>query len=68
MMPFKPKDREYRAVILPFQLPTSEKRIESEYCNEAFATTFNKPYWLYELHGVKYYEEIDRHALDEEDL
>jgi len=35
---------------------------------EGFATTFNKPYLLYELDGVKYYEEIDRHALDEADL
>jgi HK97 family phage prohead protease len=68
MMPFKPKDREYRAVILPFQLPTSEKRIDSDYYVEGFATTFNKPYLLYELDGIKYYEEIDRHALDGADL
>ena len=68
MMPFKPKDREYRAVILPFQLPTSEKRIDSEYYVEGFATTFNKPYLLYELDGIKYYEEIDRNALDGADL
>ena len=68
MMPLKVKEREYRAVILPFQLPTSEKRIDSEYYVEGFATTFNKPYLLYEWDGVKYYEEIDRHALDEADL
>ena len=67
-MPFKPTDREYRAVILPFQLPTSEKRIDSEYYVEGFATTFNKPYLLYEFDGVKYYEQIDRHALDGADL
>jgi len=67
-MPFKPTDREYRAIIQPFQLPTSEKRIDSDYYVEGFATTFNKPYLLYELDGVKYYEEIDRHALDEADL
>lgn len=68
MMPFKPTEREYRAVILPLQIPTSEKRIDSDYYVEGFATTFNKPYLLYELDGVKYYEEIDRHALDEADL
>ena len=67
-MPFKPTDREYRAVVLPFRLPTSEKRIDSEYYVEGFATTFNKPYLLYELDGVKYYEQIDRHALDGADL
>ncbi len=67
-MPFKPTEREYRAVILPLQIPTSEKRIDSDYYVEGFATTFNKPYLLYELDGVKYYEEIDRHALDEADL
>ena len=68
MMPLKLKEREYRAVILPLQIPTSEKRIDSDYYVEGFATTFNKPYLLYELDGVKYYEEIDRHALDEADL
>ena len=55
-------------MILPLQIPTSEKRIDSDYYVEGFATTFNKPYLLYELDGVKYYEEIDRHALDEADL
>jgi len=55
-------------VILPFQLPTSEKRIDSDYYVEGFATTFNEPYLLYELDGIKYYEEIDRHALDGADL
>ena len=55
-------------MILPFQLPTSEKRIDSDYYVEGFATTFNKPYLLYELDGIKYYEEIDRNALDDADL
>jgi len=68
MMPFKPTEREYRAVILPLQIPTSEKRIDSDYYVEGFATTFNKPYLLFEVDGIKYYEEIDRHALDEADL
>lgn len=68
MMPFKPTEREYRAVILPLQIPTSEKRIDSDYYVEGFATTFNTPYQLYEWDGVKYYEMIDRHALDGADL
>lgn len=67
-MPLKPKEREYRAIIQPFRLPEAEKRIDSDYYVEGIATTFNKPYLLYEWDGVKYYEEIDRHALDEADL
>lgn len=67
-MPLKPKEREYRAIIQPFRLPEAEKRIDSDYYVEGYATTFNKPYLLYEWDGVKYYEEIDRHALDEADL
>jgi len=55
-------------VVLPLQVPTSQKRIDSDYYVEGFATTFNKPYLLFEVDGIKYYEEIDRHALDEADL
>lgn len=29
---------------------------------------FNKPYELYEIDGIKYYEVIDRHALDSADM
>lgn len=64
-MPIKP-DREYRAMSL---LPTAEnKRLQSDFYVEGFATTFNKPYVLYEFDGVKYMEEIDRHALDTADI
>jgi len=35
---------------------------------EGYATTFNKPYLLYEWDGVQYFEQIDRHALDGADL
>jgi HK97 family phage prohead protease len=66
-MPIK-NDREYRAILKPFQLPQAEKRIDSEFYVEGFATTFDKPYQLYEWDGVKYYEVIDRHALDEADM
>ena len=48
--------------------PTAEKRIESDFYVEGFATTFNKPYTLYEYDGVKYQEQNDRHALDTADL
>ena len=39
------------------------KRIDSEFYVEGYATTFNKPYLLYEFDGVQYFEVIDRNAL-----
>jgi len=63
-MPLK-KDREYRTMIQPLLIPqgTAEKRIDSDFYVEGFATTFDKPYELYEFDGIKYYERIDRNAL-----
>jgi len=64
-MPIKP-DREYRAMSL---LPTAEnKRLQSDFYVEGFATTFDKPYLLYEYEGIRYMEAIDRHALDTADI
>lgn len=59
------KDREYRTMIQPLLIPqgTAEKRIDSDFYVEGFATTFDKPYELYEFDGIKYYEKIDRNAL-----
>ena len=62
------KDREYRTLFQPLTVPTAEKRIDSDFYVEGYATTFNKPYELYEYDGIKYYEEIDRHALDGADM
>ena len=64
-MPIK-TNREYRSMNL--LMPTTEKRINSEYYVEGFATTFNKPYELYEYGGNKYFEVIDRNALVEADI
>ena len=61
-MPFK-DNREYRAILTPFNLSATEKRIDSPYYVEGFATTFDAPYLLYEYEGVNYYEVIDRNAL-----
>lgn len=61
------KNREYR-MMLPLTAAQTEKRFDSDYYVEGFATTFNKPYELYEYDGVKYYEMIDRHALDGADM
>lgn len=61
------KNREYRN--LPILLPTAnEKRIDSNFYVEGVATTFNKPYEIYEFDGVKYYEVVDRNALNDADL
>ncbi len=44
-------------------IPTQEKRIDSDYYVEGYATTFDVPYILYEWDGNKYYEIVDRNAL-----
>ena len=51
-------------------LPTEnkQKRLESDYYVEGYATTFDSPYTLYEWDGIKYMERIDRHALDSADM
>jgi uncharacterized protein len=65
-MPIK-ADREYRAMSL--LLPAAEnKRLESDCYVEGIACTFNDPYFMGEWDGRKYYEIIDRHALDAADL
>ena len=62
------KDREYRAMSLLLPPQAAEKRLDSEYYVEGYATTFDDPYVLYEYDGVKYREQIDRHALEGADL
>jgi uncharacterized protein len=68
-MPRK-KEREYRQMLQPLMIPqgTQEKRIDSEYYVEGFATTFDKPYVMWEYDGIKYCEVIDRNALVGADL
>jgi HK97 family phage prohead protease len=64
----KNNNREYRAIVSPFQIQSNEKRIDSDYYVEGYATTFGQPYLLYEYDGIKYYEVIDRNALDGADM
>lgn len=66
-MPVK-TDREYRAMSLLLPTENKQKRLESDYYVEGYATTFDSPYTLYEWDGVKYLEQIDRHALDSADM
>lgn len=67
-MPYKPDSREYRSMAMLAPAQTGEKRIESDYYVEGLATTWDRPYLIAEVDGVKYYERIDRHALDGADL
>lgn len=60
-MPFKPNQREYRAIEITRFKPSED---EDSYVVEGYATTFNDPYELY----PGYFETIDRHALDEADM
>ena len=67
-MPVK-KEREYRALAAPLSAVAEAKRIDTEYYVEGYATTFDKPYLLYEFEdGTKYYERVDAHALDGADM
>lgn len=42
--------------------------MDSDFYVEGYATTFDKPYKLYEFDGIEYFEMIDRHALDGADM
>lgn len=61
------KGREYRNLSI-LQPQNNDKRLDTDFYVEGYATTFNKPYELYEYDGIKYYEMIDRHALDYADM
>ena len=60
------QDREYRAMTTPLMIPaeTVNKRFDSDYYVEGYATTFDDPYMLFEWDGVKYYERIAADALN----
>lgn len=64
------KEREYRSLAAPLAAgTTTTKLLDSECYVEGYATTFDTPYVMWECEdGTKYYERIDRHALDEADV
>lgn len=70
-MPAKPHERQYRSLLTPLA-PVStgaEKRFDSDFYVEGYASTFNDPYFLYtRLDGVKVYEVIDPDAFRECDM
>ena len=54
---------------MPLLIPAeANKRFDTDYYVEGYATTFEDPYVLWEYDGVQYKEVIDRHALDGADL
>lgn len=57
-------------MLQPLAIPaaTAAKRFDSDFYVEGFATTFDKPYLIYEYDGIKYYEMIARDALDGADM
>lgn len=59
-------NREYR--FMPLLTPSEEKKFDSDYYIEGYATTFNQPYVLWEYNGIKYKEVIDSHAFDDCDM
>lgn len=65
-MPVSEK-REYRAMTVLSSL-SEQKRFDTDYYVEGYATTFDDPYVLYEYDGIKYYEKVDRNALLGADL
>ena len=63
------KDREYRMLATPLAVRSADKRIDTDFYVEGYATTFNAPYVIWEMEdGTKFYEVIDRHALDDADM
>ena len=73
-MPAKPTERQYRMLTRALAPVDStekhEKRIDSEYYVEGYASTFDDPYVLYKdsYDGTEYREEIDPGAFDGADM
>lgn len=73
-MPAKPNERQYRAMpVVLRSLPKDskrEKRIESDYYVEGYASTFNDPYVLWQdpWDGTEYRESISPDAFVETDM
>lgn len=65
-MPVRHDEREYRSMSAMTAVVTEGE--EKSYRAHGYATTFDVPYMLYECNGVKYYEVIDRRALDGADM
>lgn len=74
-MPAKPNERQYRSLSVPLIARVAqdgggkEKRIDSDYYVEGYASTFDDPYVLFEdYNGVKYAEVISPYAFRDADM
>lgn len=74
-MPAKPNERQYRSLSVPLITRVAqdgggkEKRIDSDYYVEGYASTFDDPYVLFEdYNGVKYTEVISPYAFRDADM
>lgn len=69
-MPAKPHERQYRSLLSPLA-PVStgaEKRFESDFYVEGYASTFNDPYMLYKSGTTEVWEVIDPEAFRDADM
>lgn len=74
-MPAKPNERQYRSLSVPLIARAAqdgggkEKRIDSDYYVEGYASTFDDTYVLFEdYNGVKYTEVISPYAFRDADM
>ena len=69
-MPAKPHERQYRSLLAPLAPVSSgaEKRFDSDFYVEGYASTFNDPYLLYEVDGTQVWEVIDPDAFRDCDM
>ena len=70
-MPAKPHERQYRSLLTPLAPVSSgvERRFESDFYVEGYASTFNDPYLLYKaFDGTDVYEVISPDAFAECDM
>ena len=69
-MPAKPHERQYRSLLTPLA-PVStgtERRFDSDYYVEGYASTFNDPYMLYKIGSTECWEVIDPDAFRDCDM
>lgn len=70
-MPAKPHERQYRSLLTPLApVPTgAERRFDSDYYVEGYASTFNDPYMLYKtFDDIEVWEVIDPDAFRDCDM
>lgn len=69
-MPAKPHERQYRSLLSPLApvATGAEKRFDSDFYVEGYASTFNDPYMLYKFGDTEFWEIIDPDAFRDADM